>query len=569
MAAGDIAVDPITHMPVTNRAADEAANLIQSMTTAEPMSVAKGIEQRIKDFKDQNLPLPTTGLVADDLGLAGLEKTIRTRRGPGGTQLDPNAPPEVREQFSFGARDQALRDAAAENVQSIRQPGADPTVFPQRAEDVAAMRLEQAQRGVDQPAGQARGVQTAREAPATDVMTSVGQTPSASSNIFDIYANTRALERERSQGLYSRPEWTQASISVQPLQEAAAEIRASATQAAPVTPRAEAIIRRIEAAAEESGGRLSGREISILNKDIESEIKLSLRDGQDFQQLKALKDGIAQTVTQLPGGSAPARAIDAARANVRDVIAPNFREGTGGSLDMRLKTNPGQVRPETAGAEFLNRGQDTEQLMRIGNLRGNAQEVATNARAIVFDQLAQAGVVRNGVIDPERLTLWRNKRANIIDNIPGLGDEINGMIAGARQGAGKASQYAEEIAAAEARLAQTQKDVTQGPLGMVAGKDPRRAVGSILASDNPARNMAELKKQMGNNPAANESLKAAVTDHFLDKVKTLDPHGDTEFGVKFNTLMKEFEKNREVLATKKLSPDEMVALQRAQTVLNR
>jgi len=564
--ASDISVDPVTGMGTANRDADEAAKFIQSITSGAPRDVAAQMAERVQSFKDQGLPVPTSGLLVDDLGLAGLEKRQRTRAGPGTTQLDPDLPREVREQFSFGDRDKAQRQAAADQVQSVQQPGVDQTVFQSRAAERAQMELDARQRAVDRPTGQAQSVQRPREAAARDLDTNVGQTPGASSDIFDVYQNTRTIERDRSQALYSRPEFTEHVFEAGPVQEAAAEIRARATGAAPVTPRAEAIIQRIETAAET--GQLSGRELAILNKDIESEIKLSLRDGQDFQQLKALKDSIAQTVTQLPRAHPAREAIDIARANTANVIAPNFREGAGGALDQRLKTSPGQVQPETAGASFLNRGRDTEQLMRIAELRGNTAEVAASARAIVLDQLAGAGVVKNGVIDADKLTQWRNKRANVIEQIPGLNDEIGGMIADARRGAGKASQYTDEIAAAEARLTQTQKDIQTGPVGKIADKTPQEAVASIMGGPNAPKTMAELRVKMGNNPDANRSLKAAVADHFAERVKQIDTSlDDAAHGVSLQKLVKDFNKHRETLVAAGFTPEEMQALQRAQTAL--
>jgi hypothetical protein len=206
--------------------------------------------------------------------------------------------------------------------------------------------------------------------------------------------------------------------------------------------------------------------------------------------------------------------------------------------------------------------------MRIAELRGNTAEVAASARAIVLDQLAGAGVVKNGVIDADKLTQWRNKRANVIEQIPGLNDEIGGMIADARRGAGKASQYTDEIAAAEARLTQTQKDIQTGPVGKIADKTPQEAVASIMGGPNAPKTMAELRVKMGNNPDANRSLKAAVADHFAERVKQIDTSlDDAAHGVSLQKLVKDFNKHRETLVAAGFTPEEMQALQRAQTAL--
>jgi len=563
--ADGISVDPTTGMYVSNQTADEATKFLRSLTTSDPEALSAQIGQRTKEFRDAGLPVPTTGLLTDDIGLAGLEKRQRTRAGPGPTELDPNASAETKQTYSFGARDQALRDSASENVQSIRQPGVDPELFQKRAQERAAMELEARQRQVDQPAGRARGVEQALETEANQLSANVGQTPGASSNILDTYRNTRVLERERKDALYANPAWTESHVDINPTLEAAQEIHSKATGSSPVSPLVEPFLKRIEAA--KDAGTLPGWEVSKMIKDIEAKIKVSLKDGEDFKPLKELKDSLVRSIDQLPDDHPGKIAIEAARTNVRERIAPNFRENVGGSLDMRLKTNPGQVQPETAGAEFLNRGSSARQLMDIANLRGNADEVAANARSIIMDRLAQGGVIKDGAIDPDKLVQWRNKNVDVINSIPELRGQVDTLVADARSGVDLTARVGGKVKQAETKLAETTKELQQGPVGKIADRTPDEAVGRIMDGPNAPKNMAELRRKMGNNPDADASLKAAVTDHFVKEVGALNPaHGDYE--VKLSALVKKFEKHRDTLIAAGMKPDEMQALQRAQTVLS-
>ena len=559
----DIAVDPITKAPVTRQTADEASAFMQSATTRDPHVTAQDIETTADVFRRLGLPVPTTGLLTEDIGLMGLEKRQRTKAGGGTTQMDPHAPPEVRQQYSFGERDQALRDSAAENVASIRPPDAVPSVFPQRAQTVADMRVEQAQRELDRAVGRGRSVETAMEGPANELSANVGQAPGASRNIFDQYSATRTTERQRAQGLYDDPQWNQSVVDVNPLLEAAQDVHARATPAVPIHPEVEGYLARIESARD--SGTLTGRELNELTADIEGAIKKSLKNSSLFKQLKDLKNGISNTIQDIPTDHPGRQAVTAARDNFQERIFPNFRNAVGGNLDLRLKTNPGQVYPETAGGEFLTRGTDAQQLMRIAQMGERTEEVAAQARTWLFDKLARTSVVKDGAIDPDRLTRWRNVNAEVINAIPEMTGEINTMIRDARRGVGLSEQYAAEARTAEANLKNVQKDIASGPLGMVAGKDPQRAIGAVLASDNPVANMRALRQEIGNNPESLTSLQGALADHFLAKVRNVDAVTG-EPGVKFATLVKEFEKNRAVMA-EVFNPEQMQALQRAQTVL--
>lgn len=559
----DIPVDPLTGAPVTRQTADDASAFIQSATTRDPRATAQEIETTVDLFRRLGLPVPTTGLLTEDIGLMGLEKRQRTKAGGGTTQMDPHAPPEVRQQYSFGERDQALRDSAAENVASIRPPDAVPSVFPQRAQTVADMRVEQAQRELDRAVGRGRSVDTAMEGPANELSANVGQAPGASRNIFDQYSATRTAERERAQSLYDSPDWQRSNVDVNPLLEAAQDVHARATPAVPIHPEVEGYLARIETARDT--GTLTGRELNELTADIEGAIKKSLKNSSLFKQLKDLKNGITNTIQDIPTDHPGRQAVVAARENYQERIFPNFRGAVGGNLDLRLKTNPGQVYPETAGGEFLTRGTDAQQLMRIAQMGERTEEVAAQARTWLFDKLARTNVIKDGAIDPDRLTRWRNVNAEVINAIPEMTGEINTMIRDARRGVGLSEQYAAEARTAEANLKNVQKDIASGPLGMVAGKDPQRAIGAIFASDNPVANMRALRQQVGNNPESLKSLHGALADYFLAKVQNVDAVTG-EPGVKFATLVKEFEKNRAAMA-EVFNPEQMQALQRAQTVL--
>jgi hypothetical protein len=73
---------------------------------------------------------------------------------------------------------------------------------------------------------------------------------------------------------------------------------------------------------------------------------------------------------------------------------------------------------------------------------------------------------------------------------------------------------------------------------------------------------------MGNNPEAVSSLKAAVADHFSQKVSRFDPAlDDATHAADLRKLVGEFNKNRPALVAAGFTPEELNTLQQAQTVL--
>jgi hypothetical protein len=565
--AVDITLDPVTGGAVANSTADEAARFLQSHTSGNPRDVAAELAARVGQMRQEGMPVPTTGLILpEESGLAGIDKRQRTVTGPSNTQLDPNLPADVRQQYNPIERDKAQRAYASEQVQSTRDPNADPALFQERAQTRADLQTAARQRELERAAEDARIVQQAREEATQPVLAQELPAAEASRRIHNVWGDTRATESERSAAIYSRPEWTEAEIPTGPLQRAAEEIRTGATGTTPVRPGTEEFLQRVEAIPDT--GVLSGQELSTLKKDIENGITRSLRDAQNFQQIKDLKNAIDQSISRLPQGHPARETIELAAANWQERIEPYFRRFASERIDLKTKTDPGQVYPSETGKEFARTGEDAQQIMGLAALRGNTEQVAADMRTVIFDQLARKGVIRDGVFDPNLLQRWRNQNHDITQHIPGLQDEIDNMTAAARQGSNTAGVYADDIRAAEQRVAQTQKNIERSPVGTIADKTPQEAVKSIMEGSNAVQKITELRSRMGNGPDAVRSLKANVADYFADRVKQIDPTMEIkEHGVRLQALIKDFNKHRETLVAAGYTPEEMQALQRAQTAL--
>ena len=556
--------DPVTGEAVTNRAFDKAAEKMQTKA-ANPSAAIQNIDATVSDFG--NLPLPTTGLMSNDSGLINLEQAMRTRQGGSSLAEGANVDPAVKARNSFVERDIALRDAAVGEVNSLRPANADPTAFPQRAGDIVDMRLEQAQRPVDKAAGEIRAVETAQRPIADDLNANIGQGTAASRNIDDVYRTTRQAEQQRSAALYNDPAIAQAEVPVQPLADTAQSVAGQGSAVAPLNPTVQKYTSRFA----EMEGNATMADVNRLRAEIEADIKANLDNGAVVQQLRQFKDQTAAYADRLAAEGSPAG--DAARAaseNFATRVQPNFREGAGGRVDATLKSNPNSptVLPSEMAGNFLTRPEDAQALMRIAELGGNREAVAGNARTWLFDQLASRGVAKDGAIDGEKLALWRNRNLELVDQIPGLRQEVDGLVRDARRGEALKGDYATQLAQAERNAGAVKADAEGGILGAVRGKSPKKAAAAVFSSPDPEKAMVDLVATVGKNPAARDGLKAAMAEHISKKVSGVAPQNVSEGtqNVNFAQLTEFFEENRKTLS-KLYSPEEMNSLQSAQKVL--
>lgn len=562
--AAGVDFDPVTGEAVTNRAFGKAAERMQTKAS-DPAGAIQAIDATVGDFG--SLPLPTTGLMSGDTGLINLEQALRTRQGGSSLAEGANVDPAVKSRFSFVDRDMALRDAAVGEVNSLRPQGADPAAFPQRAGDIIDMRLEAAQRPVDKAAGEIRAVETAQRPIADEFNANIGQGTAASRNIDEVYRTTRQAEQQRSSALYDDPAIAQAEVPVQPLAETAQRV---ATPAGPLSP-ADPVVSKYASRMADLEGDTTMADVNRLRAELEADIQANLGNGNVVSALRQLKDETGRYAERLSREGSPAgEAARAASENFATRVQPNFREGAGGRVDATLKSNPNSpsVLPSEMAGNFLTRPEDAQALMRIAELGGNREAVAANARTWLFDQLASRGVAKGGAIDGEKLALWRNRNLELVDQIPGLRQEVDGLVRDARRGVALKADYATQLAQAERRAGAVKTEAEGGILGTVRDKSPDNAAAAVFAAENPEKAMTDLVATVGKNPAARDGLKAAVAEHIATKVSGVAPQNVSEGtqNINFAQLTKFFEQNRKVLS-KLYSPEEMNALQSAQKVL--
>lgn len=129
----NIPLDPMTGAPVSRAVAESAARTTQD-AARDPVTganrapaAAATIRDNATRFKDEGLPVPTSGLISENIGLQQQEAALRTRNSA-----------------AFRQADDRVHDAVADRVNALRDPAADQSAVPaaatQRSIDLRAER---------------------------------------------------------------------------------------------------------------------------------------------------------------------------------------------------------------------------------------------------------------------------------------------------------------------------------------------------------------------------------------------------------------------------------------------
>lgn len=129
-------------------------------------------------------------------------------------------------------------------------------------------------------------------------------------------------------------------------------------------------------------------------------------------------------------------------------------------------------------------------------------------------------------------------------------------------------RFSSELRSAEANLAETNRRIANSALGVVLGKEPTKAVASIMGSGDPQRAMREIMGELAQQPQAKDAWKTAVADWLERKVTTTATGATTDASepVSWAKIHNEFRDHRRVLG-EVFDEDEMMALGRVHRLL--
>lgn len=554
-------VDPNTLAPPSRRTVETAARVMQDAArdpeTGAPkaQAAAANIGERAAEFRDAGLPVPSSALLSDNVGLQMQESAGRT--------TDP-AP--------FIKRDNQLRAAATDRVQSVRDPGADQSAVGRRAAAARDEALAPAQLDETISATASRAADDARGREAAPVAAARSSSRRADASraldravVDETYLPARADKNARydAEGAGTTVDMTEVASTARQIRDQAEALPESARNR---IVRADLLndLADIDNMSFEAASRLRMQ----LSDDI-----TAAREAKQF----TLADGLQELRFSI-GQALDAQAPGAAR-NYREDFAPRFRPGPGDegakfTRDIDRDPTRSRTPPEKTAGRFLAAPEKAAALRRI--LADQPTEEA-GVRAVgdyMMSDFATVVLGPDGNIVPRRARAWLDANAAALDEFPEVRAQMETLADASTRSEASARRAAENLTAARDRLRLTEREIDRSIVGTLLNEDPRDVARSLFSTNRRAveEDFRRIGEMVRNDPAAARGWKAAVADTLADMVSGTTKLSDDQaftgetFRVELGKIDALFKKHRDAMALV-FSPEEMNRLQQAQALL--
>lgn len=547
---------------------DEAARAVQAQAT-NPRTAVANIGDNTEALAGVARPgeMPTAGAISEDTGLALLEREMRSR----------NAKP-------FTERDQAVNSRASAIMRENAPAGSTGRDFTESADAMQRDRMSAAQANVDAARKLEEGSTDALRQMAAPVSAGRGQGVQSSQKLDEALTggSLRPMQAKKNEAFAAIDPDRSVIRDAQPLVDAAQSIRDSLGRLNdPSSILPTRTLDRISALAEDAGGAgtITFDEINALRPELSSALVKAQATG-DFalaDNIKKLQSAVNRETDMLAaeGTAAGKRAANAKRI-YQEEFAPVWNPGPGDEAtrfrrDFNADREGRTLSPPSATASrFLKPGQPEKaaSLQRIIETVPDKATAYSQARSYLISDLAESGALdaKSQMLRYDSLRKWRDQWGDALDVAPGLKSEIDTLIQNVSKGTAVQAKFMADLRAAETRLDDAAKN--RGALGLVLGKDPHNAVGSIFKAGDPEAAMNGVVKEVGKNAQAIDGLKAAVADYIIDKTSSaaLQKTTDGTRPIDFAKLENLFNRHENTLAAV-YTPAEMNALRQAHKLL--
>lgn len=536
---------------------DMAARIQQNMPTDLEKTVAN-IRNGVDEFGQFAQPdqMPTTGMMANDIGMSLNEKVARTK--------NPQR---------FAERDAARNDLASQKIATSVPAGAEGqdlvnTMTKQYDDTIGAARnqLETAR------VAQAMGADdiNAQNAMLEEARRRQGERSTALDTEFRNQNTTATAEKN---ALYDAvPAST--PINGQDMAAALDEIDATVPRAAQQGTdyaNASARIRGLLEQVDPQTGEVSVRDLTygdakVLKTELGALRKDAVAAGRDVSQIDKLNALLSETINSVNPEAAQ---------NYAENFAPRFRTGKAGEYSQALKRavktgdESSGTRPSEFGQKFLAKPEDAASLQRAIDVNGNPVTAETASEWMLGD-LAKSNVLNgNGELRYDRMRQWADKNRAVIDQFPAIRRRVDAELERANRGGRLSRTLAQDVRNAEQKLNMTETDLRRSALQNAIGNNPENTIASIMGSGDPAAKMKDLIGRIGADKKASDGLKAAVRDWITGKAATTGRNVGFEDGEKFSraALDRLFTKHEKTLA-QVYTPEEMQSLRQAHKLLD-
>lgn len=575
MPARDIPLDTEGN-PVSRAVADRAGAFMQKEAGGQPRATdaARSIDTARNEFVGEGMPVPSSGLISENVGLENLDRGMRMK----------NPTP-------FQESDRRLHGAAMDQVGGVRPAGANPREFTDTVENVATTRRAEAQGDVEHTQQYVNRVGTVRGAQAAEVEGFRGPRQDAAAAQVDrslVDEGYFPARREKNRQFDEAPGRNE-DLPADDLVATAQELRARNNALRPDEQLPTNVVQRLEALAprmEEVDGQMvnvggpgtaRGGDLADLRMPL-ADAERRARQSGNFDMADSigrLRQQINRTIETAPGYADANRNYqqfaDTYRPNPGDPMSRFTRELDREPFDRAGVPQRGATPPSQTAGRFIQEGQPEKAaaLRRGLDASPTAPQGVRAAGDYITGELANSGAVRNGVLDTARVREWRTRNDSVLNAFPEARAEIDNILNRAQRGDISAEEFGQRLQAAQARARDTERELNSGAFRSVVGKDPEHAVASIFGSGDPVRQMEQARSIVAGNPRAESALKAAVADWLHRKTVDIKPQavGGGDEALNFARLTKTLRDNEQTLVAAGFTPDEMAALNRAQRLL--
>ncbi|MEM8773843.1 MAG: hypothetical protein AAGF53_02355 [Pseudomonadota bacterium] len=548
---GTVPVDPETAQPFSRNDVGRAATLLQQ-ETLDPAKASQNIADYLASVSGG--PSPSTALIADDPGLLSLERRLRS--GP--------ASPE------FIAADRAVMDDASNQLQGIRPSDGDPTAAREAAQNIIEAALSAPRVAVE--AAQANvSEQDQVMTDLVDELMSLRTRDQASRDldralVDDTFLPARA-EKNR---LFEEAADSGVEVGTDATRDAATAEKERLSRSNPALRDQQS--QSVADAFSESDGPRGLADVLEDRRGLKN-VENTARSQGNFGQAdtaRSVRKGIDTDVEAAAQSGAPGtEALAAADANFKENFAPYFRDGTVSPQFFKsLDRDPtrGSTPPEATAEKFLRAGSSSkaaaEDVAQILSISPSREEGIAAATEYALADAVGKGVVQNGKVNENALAKYMSQREGMFEALPEVKGRFDQLLADVRDGNAKSNELGEKLTAALEDAKLTERDVNKGVTKLISDSDPSKAVTGVLNRPDPVAAMKEATEALKGDKRALRGWKAAVADHFTDKVTTASKAAvsDGNDTISLPAISREFKKNREALA-EVFTPDDMNALQ--------
>ncbi|SFH14606.1 hypothetical protein [Methylobacterium gossipiicola] len=539
-------LDRSTGRPYSPGVVDKAAERLQG-AALDPRQAAATLRENVESLRGQGVEtLPAGGYLSDDPGLINRTDALR-RDGQGKAGA------------LMADRDRQLNTEARDRVDEIAA-GANPRAPGIEAERQAAAMRETASQGVSEAQARANALAHEQDALGTALGQHVDRGPAAGAALDAEVVNQalrpQTAEKNRLFGAID-PDGTTLRPT-QPYADRVAEIRRNA-QALPPGLRADVLperflsaidglaprieerttaspimgadgrpVMRTEQVNTGGPGQISMRTVTEMWPLLSSAETQARRAGQFgmADNLRSLRHEMGQEVERLAAAGNPEP--HAAHAYYAEQYGPTWARGPGDEASLFRKAfnedpaNRTKTPPSATAGRFLSSPEKAQALARILDSTPNPQQGYRAAREYILADLAGSGAFdrQSGRINLRYLRTWLSKNGEVARAVPELQDELHNIARQAASHEGRAQQVAAEMSAAIERQGLTHREIEDGVLGLMTGRDPAHLVEAMLGSRDPQATLRQAVGTLRGSPEAVRGLSRAIAEHVAELAST-------------------------------------------------